>query len=74
MSSSIRGSFEHDLIRRCSKCKSICLKSNFFEDETRRDGLYPRCKSCRKQYYDENRKKYLIRKFREIREGKKILF
>ena len=75
MRSSIRGSFEHDLIKRCSECKSICLKSGFSKHETRSDGLYPHCKSCRKQNYDENRIKILNQKNYDFenRERKRIL-
>ena len=35
-----------DEIKRCSKCKMIYLKSNFYKDITKNDGYRPSCKIC----------------------------
>ena len=42
-------------LKRCSKCKTISLKSNFIKDRTKNDGLNPICKICRIGYYNEKR-------------------
>ena len=42
-----------DDIRRCSKCKMNCLKSNFCKNTKTSDGFHPHCKMCRKKYYNE---------------------
>ena len=41
-------------LRKCCKCKTICLKSIFHNDKKRKDGLYLICKFCHKSYYDGN--------------------
>ena len=46
-----------DDMKRCSKCKTISSKSNFFKDITKIDGYRPDCKYCTKQYRYENREK-----------------
>ena len=50
----IKDLYDYDLIKKCSKCKNILLKSNFHKDNTRNDGLYNQCKVCRKDYYLDN--------------------
>ena len=57
-----------DVVKRCSKCGFISLKSNFHKDKTKNDGLKSNCKVCKKfifqktlvkikNYYLENRDK-----------------
>ena len=41
--------------KKCSKCKTLSLKSNFSKDKTKNDGLNPICKDCRIRYYYEKR-------------------
>ena len=41
-------------MKKCSKCGTILLKSNFYKNETENDGLNSYCKKCTKQYYNEN--------------------
>ena len=36
------------LIKRCSKCKNVCLKNFVNIDKSREDGVRPACKPCRK--------------------------
>ena len=55
MSSCIEELYDYDLIKKCSKCGIISLKSNFHKDNKRNDGLFNRCKVCRKDYYLQNR-------------------
>ena len=43
-----------DLMKRCSRCGIISLKSIFHKNKTRNVGLTQHCKLCRKIY----RKKY----------------
>ena len=44
-----------DELKKCSKCKTISLKSKFNKDKTKNDGLNPICKVCRIGYYNEKR-------------------
>ena len=42
-------------LKKCSKCKTTCLKSIFHNDlKKRKGGLYLICKFCHKSYYDGN--------------------
>ena len=38
----------NDLMKRCSRCGVISLKSNFHKNKTKIDGLTQRSKLCRK--------------------------
>ena len=55
MSNSIKHLFDCDLVKKCSKCGIISLKSNFHKDKSKTDGLKAICILCRKKYYLENR-------------------
>ena len=46
-------------IKRCSKCKMIYSKSNFYKDRMTNDGYRPSCKICTNQYYYDNRNRIL---------------
>ena len=48
-----------DEIKRCSKCKMIYLKSNFYKDITKNDGYRPSCKICCQKYYYNNQNQLL---------------
>ena len=48
-----------DEIKRCSKCKMIYLKSNFYKDITKNDGYRPSCKICCQKYYYNNQNRLL---------------
>ena len=54
MSNCIKDLYDYDLIKKCSKCGKISLKSNFHKTKNRRDGLQPHFISCRQQFYNEN--------------------
>ena len=55
MSNSIKDLYDYDLVKKCCRCKSICLKTNFYKIKNKSDGLHPQCISCSKKYYNENR-------------------
>ena len=46
-----------DDVKKCSMCKTISSKCNFYKDITKIDGYRPNCKDCSKQYRYENREK-----------------
>ena len=45
---------ENDLMKRCSICGRMSLKTNFHKKLSSKDGLNPNCKVCRKKYHNEN--------------------
>ena len=61
MSNCIKDLYDYNLIKKCSKCENISLKSNFHKNKNRKDGLQAYCKICiiqkQKQYDVENRDK-----------------
>ena len=61
-----------DDIKRCSKCKMDCFKTNFFKDRTMKDGLRTFCNFCTDQYLYKNRDKKSYVK--EIEEKQMIVF
>ena len=58
MSNCIKDLMDYDLVKKCSGCKNILLKSNFHKNKNMRDGLNAHCKNCvfrkQKQYDIEN--------------------
>ena len=46
-------------VKKCSKCKMVSSKSNFYKDITKNDGYRPSCKRCSKQYYYDNQNRIL---------------
>ena len=48
---------DYDLVKRCCRCGNISLKCNFHKNKKMSDGLYNRCKVCRKANYNENQEK-----------------
>ena len=55
MSNCIKDLYDYDSVKKCCRCKLICLKTLFFESKNMSDGFYPQCKFCAKKYYNENR-------------------
>ena len=51
-----------DDVKRCSKCKIISSKSNFYKDITKNDGHRPSCKFCCQKYYYDNQNRILNNK------------
>ena len=50
MSSCNKDSYDYNLIKKCSKCGIISLKSNFHKITNYEDGLHSYCTPCRKEY------------------------
>ena len=48
-----------DDLKRCSKCRTISLKSSFYKDITKNDGYRPSCKFCCQKYYYDNQNRIL---------------
>ena len=59
MSNCIKDLFDYELVKKCSKCGIISLKSNFYKDITKNDGYRPSCIRCTNQYYYDNRNRIL---------------
>ena len=49
LSTCIKDFYDSDLNKNCTKCAIISLKPNYHKDKSRKDGLHPRGKSCRKK-------------------------
>ena len=60
------------LTKTCSKCKTEKLTTEFNKCSSKKDGLYPSCRDCRKKFELENKEKILSKK-REYRENNKDL-
>ena len=71
MCSCIKQLYDYDLVRTCSKCANISLRSIFYKISKSKDGLQSQCKFCvneyNKNYYNRNRKS-------ELEHCKKIIF
>ena len=53
MSNCIKDLYDYDSVKKCCRCKSICLKSNF---QKKKNNLFPQCKFCKKNYvYNQDR-------------------
>ena len=63
MSKCIKDLYDYDLVKKCSKCEIISLKSNFYKDRTKNDGYRSSCKICcknySKQHYYDNQDRLL---------------
>ena len=59
MSDCIKDLYDYDLVKKCSKCGIISLKSNFYKDITKNDGYRPSCKQCTNHYYYDNQNRIL---------------
>ena len=55
MSNCIKDLFDYDLVKKCCRCKNILLKSNFYKDNNRKDGLQRICIICIKHYHIDNK-------------------
>ena len=74
MSSCIKGLFDYDLVKKCSKCGIVKLKSNFHKDKKSKDGLTSHCRVCKshynKNYYNKNRDSELERRKKYISQNR----
>ena len=49
-------------MKQCLKCFTFLDVSEFVSDKRRKDKLYPYCKLCSKNYYEQNRQRFLNQK------------
>jgi hypothetical protein len=54
----------------CSKCKESLFVEKFHKDSTKKDELDDKCKSCRAQYYQDNKPKICAQQ-REYNQGRR---
>ena len=59
MSNCIKDFYEYELVKNCSKCGNISLKSNFHKRTLSKNGYRSECKICEKKFYIQNREKIL---------------
>ena len=59
MSNCIKDLYEYELVKNCSKCGIISLKSNFHQNKTKRVGYRSECRLCSMEYYYNNRDRLL---------------
>lgn len=50
--------------KRCTGCGEVKGVESFSRDRSRKDGLQPRCKTCKRRHYEENREAVLERQHR----------
>ena len=46
MSTFIKNLFDYELVKKCSECEIISLKSNFHKNKLTEDGCRSACKNC----------------------------
>ena len=65
MSNCLKDLYDYDLVKKCSKCGIVKLKSNFHKRLKSSDGLFAQCKCCviqKQRIHDfENRERIIIR-------------
>ena len=44
----------NEFLKKCCRCGILQTIANFSKDRKSKDGLYPLCKCCRKDYYFKN--------------------
>ena len=59
MSNCIKDLYDYGLVKKCSKCGIISLKSTFHKRSTSCDGYNPQCKFWTKKYYIDNQDRLL---------------
>ena len=71
----IKDLYDYELVRKCSKCEILCLKTNFHKDNKRKDGVQSICIICNKQYHNnrKERRNALERQKREIEFNFKLI-
>ena len=50
MSNCIKELYDYELVKKCSKCGFVRLKSNFYKDCIEKDGYKSECIFCSKEY------------------------
>ena len=59
MSRCIKDLYDYELVKKCSKCGIISLKSSFEIRSISSDGFHPQCKFCIKEFYVDNKNRLL---------------
>jgi len=59
--------------KKCTKCKEVKQIECFHKNKGKKDGYGTRCKSCRKQYYEENKERQAEYKKQYQQENKERL-
>ena len=57
MSSCIKNVYGYNLVKKCSKCGIISMKSIFHKSKLTKNGVRSECIICRRKYYIENQEK-----------------
>lgn len=60
-------------MKRCCKCHILQPLENFGIDKTQKFDKAQKCKSCHKQYYEENKERLLEKKRQHYEENKEII-
>ena len=55
MCNCIKDLYDYELVKKCSKCGFVRLKSNFYKDCTKKDSYKSECIFCSKEFYYVNR-------------------
>ena len=61
MSNCIKDLYDYELVKKCSKCGIISLKSNFQKNTNRKSRVNSMCKVCMKDYYLKNSDKIVLK-------------
>ena len=75
MSNCIKDLYDYDLVKKCSKCGIVSLKSNFHKNKLTKSGLRSECITCRRKHYNENQeknKKYYLENRNRIVNNQKL--
>ena len=75
MSNCIKELYDYDLVKKCSKCGIISLKSNFHKNKLTKSGVRSECIICRRKYHIENHersKKYYSENRNRINNNQKL--
>ena len=74
MSNCIKDLYDYDLVKKCSKCGIISLKSNFHKNKKLKDGLTSHCNVYKneyhKNYYNKNRDSELKRRKKYVSQNR----
>ena len=70
MSACIKDLYDYDLIKKCSECRIVKLKSNFYKRLKSSDALRSYCKFCvikKQRIYDSENRERIINRNKDYR-------
>ena len=73
MKKCVKDLYSYELVKQCCRCKTICLKSKFYNNIKKKSGVNSMCKICINKYikeYMKNRTKTEV-SFRLIRNARR---